>query len=83
MSAYIMVTKQLYSSHYFHTAIDISLLVKETPEDPGFFLITVKASCQDGLTGFRGSILRSIATRKTRGSLNTALTTIKQKLEEG
>ena len=83
MSAYITVTKQLYASHYFHTAIDLSYVVKETPEDPGFFLITVKASCQDGLTGFKGSILRSIVTRKTRGSLRDGLETIKKKLEEG
>lgn len=83
MSAYITVTKQLYASHYFHTAIDLSYLVKETPEDPGFFLLTVKASCQDGLTGFTGSILRRIVTGKTRDSLRDALITIKKKLEQG
>ena len=83
MSAYITVTKQLYSSHYFHTALDLTSAVKQNPQDPGFFLITVKASCQDGLTGFGGSILRSIVTRKARGSLRDALATIKEKLEEG
>jgi hypothetical protein len=83
MSAYITVTKQLYSSHYFHTALDLTSAVKQNPQDTGFFLITVKASCQDGLTGFGGSILRSIVTRKARGSLRDALATIKEKLEEG
>lgn len=75
--------KQLYASHYFHTALDVSVCVPETtrPGRRGFHLITLKASEQDGLTGMKGSVLRKIAVGKTRSSLETALGFLKSTLE--
>jgi hypothetical protein len=81
--AYAVAIKQLYSSHYFQTAMDLTVCLRDN--DPankdGFYLITVKGSKQAGLTGFKGSILRKVAVDKTRSSLQKALTSIKQKLE--
>ncbi len=81
--AYAVAVKQLYSSHYFETALDLTVCVRDG--DPankdGFYLITVKGSKQAGLTGFKGSILRKVAVDKTRSSLQKALASIKQKLE--
>jgi len=81
--AYAVAVKQLYASHYFETAMDLTVCVRDS--DPankdGFYLITVKGSKQAGLTGFKGSILRKVAVDKTRSSLQKALTSIKQKLE--
>jgi len=79
--------KQLYASHYFHTALDVSYCVEDTarPEhrgSPGFYLITLKGSEQEGLTGFKGSMLRKIVVDKTRGSLESALATIKHTVEQ-
>ena len=78
-----MAEKQLYASHYFETALDLSVCVKDTedPDEPGFYLITLKGSQQAGLTGFKGSIVRKVAVDKTRSSLERALVSIKQKLE--
>ena len=75
--------KQLYANHYFQTALDLTVCVKDTarPGEHGFYLITMKASQQDGLTGFKGSIVRSLAVSKTRSALETTLTAIKKKLE--
>ncbi|HEX8878710.1 MAG TPA: hypothetical protein VF749_01710 [Candidatus Acidoferrum sp.] len=81
--AYAVAEKQLYASHYFETALDLSVCVKdiEHPDKPGFYLITLKGSQQAGLTGFKGSIVRKVAVDKTRSSLERALVSIKQKLE--
>jgi hypothetical protein len=80
---YAIAVKQLYASHYFETALDLTFCVPDTEnrERPGFYLITVKGSQQAGLTGLKGSLVRKVAVDKTRSSLERALATIKQRLE--
>jgi len=75
--------KQLYASHYFQTALDLTVCVPDSghPEKKGFFLITLKGSKQAGLTGFKGGIVRRVAVEKTRSSLDRGLTAVKQALE--
>jgi len=75
-----LAVKQLYASHYFETALDLTVCVKDS-ERPGIYLITMKGSQQAGLTGFKGGIVRKVAVDKTRSSLEKALAAIKQKLE--
>jgi predicted RNase H-like nuclease len=74
---------QLYASHYFQTALDLSVCAtdKSRPDDKGFYLITVKRSRQAGLTGPKGSIVRKKAISKISSSLETSLTHIKGVLE--
>jgi len=81
--AYAVAEKQLYASHYFETALDLTVCVKdiERPDHAGFYLITMKGSQQAGLTGLKGSIVRKVAVDKSRSSLERALISIKQKLE--
>jgi hypothetical protein len=81
--AYAVAVKQLYSSHYFQTALDLAVCVRgsEHPDPPGFYLITLKGSQQAGLTGLKGGIVRKVAVDKTRSSLERALATLKQRLE--
>jgi len=80
---YAVAVKQLYASHYFESALDLTVCVKDSqhPDQPGFYLITMKGSQQAGLTGFKGGIVRKVAVDKTRSSLEKALTSMKQKLE--
>ena len=80
--AYAVAVKQLYASHYFETALDLTVCVRDQ-ENPGrgFYLITLKGSRQAGLTGLKGGIVRKVAVDKTRSSLERALVAIKQKLE--
>jgi len=47
----------------------------------GFYLITLKGSQQDGLTGAKGSVVRKVVVDKTRSSLESALASIKQTVE--
>jgi hypothetical protein len=78
--AYGVAVKQLYASHYFETALDLTVCVRDT-DGKGFYLITIKGSRQAGLTGFKGSIVRKVAVDKTRSSLEKALLSIKEELE--
>ncbi len=73
--AYAVAVKQLYASHYFETALDLTVCVRGTdsPGPHGFYLITIKGSQQAGLTGLKGGIVRHVAVDKTRSSLERAL----------
>jgi hypothetical protein len=79
----VVAIKQLYASHYFHTALDVSICVSDasTSGRRGFYLMTLKSSEQDGLTGMKGSLLRKIAVDKTRSSLEKSLGAIKDTVE--
>jgi len=79
----VVALKQLYASHYFHTALDMSVCVDDGASSGthGFYLLTLKGSQQEGLTGVKGSMLRKIVVDKTRGSLESALASIKRSVE--
>ena len=78
--AYAVAEKQIYASHYFQTALDLTVCIKDA-QRPGFYIITVKGSKQAGLSGLKGGIVRKVAVDKTRSSLERVLVAIKQKLE--
>ena len=80
----VVAIKQLYATHYFHTALDTSVCVDDgaATGPAGFYLLTLKGSEQEGLTGMKGSVLRRIVVNKTRGSLESALAAIKQTIEQ-
>jgi hypothetical protein len=80
----VVAIKQLYATHYFHTALDISVCVDDgaTIAPHGFYLLTLKGSQQEGLTGIRGSVLRKVVVDKTRSSLERALASIKRSIEQ-
>ena len=78
----VVAIKQLYASHYFHTALDLTVCVADSSAPGGFYLPTLKGSEQEGLTGIRGSMLRQVAVAKIRGSLERALASIKRTIEQ-
>jgi hypothetical protein len=82
---YAIAEKQLYSSHYFQTALDLTFCVRDTtdPQATGFYLIKTLGSEQTGLTGFKGSIVRKVATDRSSSSLQKSLSAIKEALEHG
>ena len=83
--AYAIAEKQLYSSHYFETALDLTFCVRDTSDakQTGFYLIMVMGSEQAGLTGVKGSIVRRTAVGRSVSNLQSGLTTIKNTLEAG
>jgi hypothetical protein len=80
---YVLAIKQLYATHYFQTALDLSFCVQSsrTSANDGFYLITIKASRQAGLTGLKGGVIRKVVLNKTRSSLERALNSIRLNLE--
>jgi hypothetical protein len=81
--AYAFAEKQLYSSHYFQTALDLSFCIRgsDDPKKPGFYLIVAMGSEQAGLTGAKGAIVRKAAVGRSVSHLQNALTKIRTTLE--
>jgi hypothetical protein len=81
--AYVLAEKQLYSSHYFETALDLSFCIRSNDDSkiPGFYLIMLMGSEQAGLTGVKGSIVRKTAVGRSVSNLKNGLQTIKNTLE--
>ncbi len=81
--AWVIAEKQLYSSHYFETALDMTFCIQDGQTGkPGFYLVRAMGSEQAGLTGIKGSIVRSAATDRSVSSLEKSLAVIKQTLEQ-
>jgi hypothetical protein len=82
--AYAIAEKQLYSSHYFETALDLSFCIRgsDDSKQSGFYLIMAMGSEQAGLTGVKGSIVRKAAVGRSVSNLQNALTTIRDTLED-
>jgi hypothetical protein len=81
--AYAIAQKQLYASHYFETALDLSFCVRgsDDSKQPGFYLIMAMGSEQAGLTGVKGAIVRKTAVGRSVSNLQNALRNIKTTLE--
>ena len=80
---YAFAEKQLYSSHYFQTALDLSFCIRDRDgqKHPGFYLIMAMGSEQAGLTGAKGAIVRKAAVGRSLSHLQNALTNIRTTLE--
>ncbi len=83
--AYAIASKQLYSSHYFETALELSFCVRGRgiSRRPGFYLIEALGSEEPGLAGFRGEMIRGVAVERSASNLRAALTNIRNRLEAG
>jgi hypothetical protein len=81
--AYAIAEKQLYSSHYFETALELSFCVRGSDDalKPSFYLIMAMGSEQAGLTGPKGSIVRKVAVGRSVSNLKEVLAAIKNSLE--
>jgi hypothetical protein len=82
--ARVVLVKQLYASHYFQLALDLTACVPRNGQarESGFYLISLKGSTQQGLTGLKGSLLRMILVNRTRSAQEKLLVSIKRSLEE-
>ncbi len=71
---YAIVTKQLYASHYFSTALEMRFLV-EDPGRPGqgFVLLLVTKSRVPGLSGLFGGVIRLVVKGRASGSMERHL----------
>ena len=81
IDATIVASKQLYSSHYFWTALELRALVPDPPRGTGFWFVNVNRSRSDGLSGFVGRIIRGKVREAARSGIESALTAAKKRLE--
>ena len=81
---YVIAEKQLYASHYFRTALDLTFAIFDAPNSnrPGFYLIKLMGSEQAALTGLKGSIVRQVASDRSAVALQKSLAAIKAELEQ-
>ena len=80
---YVIAEKQLYSSHYFETALELTYILRgsDDPKQTGFYLVRTMGSEQALLTGFKGGIARKIEVKEVVSDMEKSLTSTKQVLE--
>jgi hypothetical protein len=80
---YVVATKQLYSSHYFSTALELRFLIDD-PARPGqgFVLLLVTKSRVPGLSSTLGAVIRRVVKGRATTSMEKHLQHVK-KLVEG
>lgn len=77
----VVASKMLYASHYFWTALELRALLPDPSRGPGFWFVTVNRSRSDGLSGFKGRVIRGRVRSEVEKGTEAALTATKQRLE--
>jgi len=77
----VVVSKMLYASHYFWTAIELRVLVPDPARGEGFWFANVNRSRSDGLDGFVGSMIRGKVQGEAEQAMRAALAVTKQRME--
>lgn len=78
----VIASKQLYSSHYFHTALELRFLLEDSNRPGGFYLMSLSRSRSDGLSGFKGRFTRGRVKSSARDGIETVLEFTKKTMEE-
>ncbi len=76
------VSKMLYATHYFWTAIELRVLVPDPARGDGVWFVTVNRSRSDGLSGFVGSLIRRRVRSEAEKGMEAALTITKMRMEQ-
>ena len=76
-----VVSKMLYASHYFWTAIELRILVPDPARGEGFWFANVNRSRSDGLGGFVGSVIRGKVRGEAEEGMQAALKITKSRME--
>ena len=82
-AVHVVAVKQLWASHYLQLALDLTACVPERGRTtgPGSYVISLKGSTQQGLTGLIGSLRRRAVVRGTLSAQENSLIDIKKALE--
>ena len=82
-TAHVVAVKQLWASHYLQLALDLTACVPGSggANGAGSYVISLKGSTQQGLTGLIGSLRRRAVVRRTISAQENGLINIKKALE--
>jgi len=79
---HVVAVKQLYASHYFHTALEMRAVVADDADlGGGSTLVILNMARSDGLTGLFGGLVKSKARSGSREGLERALAAIRKMAE--
>ena len=76
-----VVSKMLYASHYFWTALELRVLTPDPARGTGFWFVSVNRSRSDGLSGFVGSLIRGKVRGEAQKGMEASLTVTKATME--
>ena len=76
-----IASKMLYATHYFWTALELRVLVRDPARGSGFWFITESRSRSDGLSGFVGRVIRGKVRGEAEKGVATVLRTTKETME--
>ncbi len=81
---YAIVSKMLFATHYFRAAFEFKYVypVRTASGQPAIWLMACQRSYVDGMTGFRGAILRKIAENRSPSSMADNLELGRKRLEQ-
>jgi hypothetical protein len=77
----VVVSKMLYASHYFWTAIELRVLVPDPARGEGFWFANVNRSRSDGLDGWVGTLIRGKVQGEAEEGMRAALAITKTRME--
>ena len=77
-----VVSKMLYATHYFWTAIELRVLVPDPARGEGFWFASVNRSRSDGLSGFVGTIIRGKVRGEAEKGMQSVLAITKKQMEQ-
>jgi hypothetical protein len=77
----VVVSKMLYASHYFWTAIELRVLVPDPARGEGFWFANVNRSRSDGLGGFTGSLIRGRVQEEAEQAMQATLANTRKRME--
>ncbi len=82
--SYAIASKMLYANHYFRDGLELQSLVpdQENKTLKGFYLLVLNRSHVDGMTGFKGRLIRGPIVNKTQEALENWLAEIKLRMEK-
>jgi hypothetical protein len=79
---YVIATKQLYASHYFHTALELRAVIDNAAAPGrGSYLVVLNVARSDGLTGMFGGLVRAKARGGSKQALQRGLGAMKRRAE--
>jgi hypothetical protein len=77
----VILSKMLYATHYFWSALDVRVLVPDPARGNGFWFVTASRSRLDGLSGFTGFFVRRRVRSQVQEGTMKILMTTKRTLE--
>lgn len=77
----VVMSKMLYATHYFWSALDLRVLVPDPARGTGFWFVTASRSRLDGLSGFTGFFVRRRVRSQVQEGAMKILMTTKRTLE--